>query len=137
MTIHHSQKSPMKKHFFIFTFFLLALLSASAQIRSNRDLIGKWQGNDHGDHLQLEFFADSKVMITAPGGRLPLATYTADFNKIPIEVTLTATDNGKQMSFKGQMEFIDNETIKFTYFGDSKRHDAFAQGRTITMKKNK
>ncbi|MEO6671032.1 MAG: hypothetical protein ABIN36_16240 [Ferruginibacter sp.] len=127
----------MKKHVIIITCFLLVLGAASAQIRSNRDLLGKWQGNDRGDQLQLEFFADSKVMITAPGGRLPLATYTADFNKMPVEVSLTATDNGKQLSFKGQMEFLDNDSIKFTYFGDSKRRDAFAKGRTIIMKKSK
>ena len=87
--------------------------------------------------MQLEFFADSRVMITAPGGRLPLATYDADFNKMPIEVTLMATDHGKKMIFKGQIQFIDNDTMKLTYFGDNKRKDVFAEGRTITMKKTK
>ena len=128
----------MKKYLpLIFTMLLINTINASAQIRSNRDLLGKWHGNDRGDNLDLEFFADSKVMITAPGGRLPLATYTADFMKMPIEVSLTATDHGKNLTVKGHLEFIDNDTIKLTYFGDSKRHDAFAEGRSIVMKKIK
>ncbi|MFT3911773.1 MAG: hypothetical protein QM737_20280 [Ferruginibacter sp.] len=128
----------MKKHFLIIlSLLLINTLNVSAQIRSNRDLLGKWHGNDRGDNLDLEFFADSKVMITAPGGRLPLATYTADFMKMPIEVVLTATDHGKNLTVKGKLEFINNETIKLTYFGDNKRHDAFAEGRSIVMKKIK
>ena len=128
----------MKKYFLlIFTMLLINTINVSAQIRSNRDLLGKWHGNDRGDNLDLEFFADSKVMITAPGGRLPLATYTADFMKMPIEVTLTATDHGKNLTVKGKLEFVDNETIKLTYFGDNKRRDAFAEGRSIIMKKVK
>ncbi|MEO7524677.1 MAG: hypothetical protein ABIT58_11315 [Ferruginibacter sp.] len=121
----------------IFTVLLTNTISVSAQIRSNRDLLGKWHGNDRGENLDLEFFADSKVMITAQGGRLPLATYTADFMKMPIEVVLTATDHGQKMVVKGELTFIDHETFKLVYFGDNKRRDAFAEGRSIVMKKTK
>lgn len=136
-TIHYSQLCQMKKHFILTILILFIAQILPAQIHSNRDLIGKWAGSDRGDQLQLEFFADSKVMITAPGGRLPLATYTTDFNKMPVEVTLTAIDHGQKMTFRGQLDFIDNETFKLTYFGDSKRKDVFAEGRTIVMKKAK
>ncbi|MBS1741442.1 MAG: hypothetical protein JST81_00280 [Bacteroidetes bacterium] len=125
----------MKLKLFFSVLLLFSIQLLAAQLRSNKDLIGKWSGADKGQQLQLEFFANATVMITTEGGRLPLATYTANFNTMPIEVKLTATDHGQQMNFKGQLTFIDNRTIKLTYFGDNKRNDVFAEGRTITMQK--
>jgi hypothetical protein len=129
----------MTKSIFLVALMILATqVPVSAQIHSNRDLIGRWTGNDGGNQLQLEFFKDSKVMITAPGGRLPMATYKADFNATPISVSLTATDHSQQMVFRGSLEFIDNETIRLTYFGsNSKRKNNFEKGKTIVMKKSK
>lgn len=109
------------------------MLSASAQIRSNRDLVGKWRGTD----MQLEFFSDSKVIMIVPGGKLPVATYSADFMKNPIALNISVTDNGQKIVYKGELEFLNNETIRLKYFGDDENNDAFAKGRTVTLKKSR
>ena len=125
----------MKQYLLIAILFCVAV-STSAQIRSNRDLVGKWQGTD----IQLEFFADYKVMMVVPGGRLPVATYTMDFIRNPIVVTITLTDNGQKMTYKGELEFINNETIRLQYHAENGNYgsnDSFEKEKTVTLKKKK
>lgn len=120
----------MIKHF-IFSLLILTSFTAAAQIRSYRDLVGKWNGPD----MQVEFFSDSKVIMIVPGGKLPIATYSADFMQMPIKLKISLTDNGQKMEYYGTLQFLDNNTIKLEYFGDDRRQDAFAKGRTVTLKK--
>ena len=114
--------------------FVTGSFCSMAQIRSTRDLLGTWQGKD----LQLQFFADARVVVVMPGGKLPVATYTANFTTAPISIAITLMDHGQKMIYSGNMEFINNETIKLTYFGtDSDPNAAFDAGRTLTLKKQR
>ena len=123
----------MKKIFILLvTFCLTGIGKVSAQIRSNRDLIGKWEGKD----MTLEFSRDSKVIMIIPGGKLPVATYTADFMKNPIELKITLTDNGQKIVYSGRLAFTDNETITLHYSGES-NPDIAEKGRTVTLKKSR
>ena len=121
----------MKKRILFVILMSVIALPLFAQIRSNRDLVGKWKGHD----LQAEFFSDLKVVVTLPGGKLPAGTYAADFMKMPIALTITVKDNGQKIQYTGQLEFIDNSTIRLRYFDPEERKDPFAKGRTVTLKK--
>lgn len=114
-------------------FVFAGLASVNAQIRSNRDLIGKWSSKE----MQFEFFNDQRVSMILPGGKIPKATYQVNFMNNPISLTIVLADNGQTMTYKGSIEFINNETIKLLYFGADSDTDAFAKGRTITLIKGK
>ena len=122
-----------QKIFLMFVFMLSGLASVNAQIRSNRDLIGKWNSKE----MQLEFFSDQRVSMILPGGKIPKATYLVNFMNNPISLTITLADNGQTMTYKGSIEFINNETIKLLYFGVDSGNDAFAKERTITLVKGR
>ena len=113
-------------------FCFFSIMNAFAQIRSNRDLVGKWQSKD----TKLEFFRDSKVMMIVPGGTLPVATYTADFMKNPIEIKITLTDNGQEIIYHGRLQFTDNETILIQYSGDNDINNT-DKSRTLILKKSR
>ncbi len=123
----------MKKYLLFVILMSFIVVPLFSQIRSNRDLVGKWQGSD----MQVEFLSNSKVIMIVPGGKLPVASYTTDFTTIPISLTITLADNGQKMVYRGTMEFIDNQTIKFEYFGSEQKNDPFEKGRTVTLKKAK
>lgn len=107
-------------------------ISTTAQIKANRDLIGKWQG----PNMQLEFFADQHVSLTLPGGRLPMATFSADYMRNPIFVTITLVDNGQKLIYKANLEFIDNENIQVEYISGDVNHQ-FEKGKILKLKKLK
>ncbi len=116
-------------------FILLLIFSGfglSAQIRSNRDLVGKWQGNN----MKLEFFSDQHVIMTLPGGRLPVATFTADYMHNPVLLMITVMDNGQKLSYKGNLQFLDNENIQLEYFAGNS-NNVFEKGRVVKLKRLK
>ena len=121
----------MQKYLYI---LLLVVFSnqVSAQIRSNRDLVGKWQGRD----MQLEFFSDQKVMMILPGGKLPVATFTADYMRNPVALIITLVNNGQKMIYRGNLQFLDNENIELEYFGGGE-DNVFEKGRVVKLKKQK
>jgi len=103
-----------------------------AQIRSNSDLVGKWQASN----MQLEFFSDQHVIMVIPGGKLPVATFTADFMHNPILLTITLTDKGQKIIYKANLQFRDNENIQLEYFSGGDEH-LFEKGRMISLKRSK
>ena len=105
---------------------------ASAQIRSNRDLLGKWQGRD----MQLEFFSDQHVIMILPGGKLPIANFTADYMHSPIALTISVVDKGQKITYKGNLQFLDNENIQLEYFSGGE-DNIFEKGRVVKLKKVK
>ena len=115
---------------FILVSFFLIHAPAFTQIKSNRDLIGKWQGTK----ISVEFFSNLKLSLTVPGGRLPVATYSADFMKNPVELKIILTDHGQTIIYKGLLEFVDNETIRLKYFDENQNGEAF---RMVTLKKSR
>ncbi len=124
----------MKKKIGLMLIFVFAgIIAVNAQIRSNRDLIGRWKAKE----MQLEFFNDQRVSMILPGGKIPKATYEVNFMNNPVSLTITLADNGQTITYKGSIEFINNETIKLLYFGADTGNDAFAKGRNITLVKGK
>ncbi len=123
----------MKKNILILFFLIAGISAVNAQARSTRDLLGKWKGKE----MQLEFFNDQRVSMILPGGKIPKATYQVNFMSNPIALTITLADNGQTMTYKGSIEFINNETIKLLYFGADNANDAFAKERNITLVKGK
>ena len=121
----------MQKSLFILLICFCSSM-ASAQIRSNRDLVGKWQGRD----MQLEFFSDQHVIMTLPGGRLPIAGFTADYMSTPIAITITLVNNGQKITYKGKLQFLDDENIQLEYFSGGE-DNIFEKGRVVKLKKVK
>ncbi len=118
--------------FFKFLVFSLLFMPASAQIRSDRDLVGKWQGTD----MKLEFFNNQRVVMTLPGGKLPAANFNADYMRNPVAITITLTDKGQKLIYKGSLKFIDNENIEVEYFSGG-AENVFEKGRTVKLRKQK
>lgn len=121
----------MQKYLYI---LLISFLGnqVSAQIRANRDLLGKWQG----ENMQVEFFSDQHVMLTLPGGKLPMATFTADFMRNPAMLIITLSNNGQKIIYKADLLFIDNENIQLEYFSGGDEN-LFEKGRVVKLKKMK
>ena len=121
----------MKKYFLILLICFCTEL-VSAQIRSNRDLVGKWEGSN----MKLEFLNDQHVIMTLPGGKLPVATFSADFMHNPVALTITLVDNGQKICYKGGLQFIDNDNIQLEYFSGAD-DNIFESGRVVKLKKVK
>lgn len=124
----------MKKIFLFFLFItLFASYNSFAQIRSNKDLVGKWESNE----LKLEFFPDGRVGLLMQGGTMPGATYKTDFFKNPVALDITVTQDRQKMVFKAFIEFINNTTIEMQGYDENDPAAAFMKGRTVTLRKMK
>jgi hypothetical protein len=124
----------MKKPF-VFLLIMASLFSfdSYAQIRANKDLIGKWEANG----LRIEFFADGRVGLIMQGGTMPGATYKTDFFKTPASLDITVTDNRQKVVYKSFITFRDNNTIEMQGYNENDPAAAFMKGRTILLKKAK
>jgi hypothetical protein len=129
--MHDYMSSLIKKYGFLL-FSCIFSFKAFAQIRSDKDLLGKWEGAG----TQLQFFSDKHVSMIARGGKLPLATYKADYMQNPIVLTITLTDNGQTINYKVKLQFINNETIQAEYM-NGESNDVFEKGRQLQLKKIK
>jgi len=84
--------------------------------------------------MQLEFFSDQRVIMILPGGKLPIANFTADYMRNPIAITITLTDKGQKLIYKGGLTFQDKENITIEYFSGG-ADNVFEKGRVVKLKK--
>lgn len=112
----------------LFTFFLLASFSSTSQVRSNKDLIGKWTASG----LRLEFMADGRVMFTMRGGSIPGARYKSDFTRIPAVLHIELVQKTKKIVYRSTVEFINDDSFHLTKFDDDPAH-VFDKKSSITL----
>lgn len=116
----------------VFLFFILSSNLVHAQIRSNKDLVGKWSCYD----LNLDFFADGRLGLIMKGGTMPGATYKTDFYKYPVALDIMITQERKKIVLRSFITFINDSTIKMEEY---KNDDAagFLKGHSIVLKKTR
>ncbi|MEO6584267.1 MAG: hypothetical protein ABIO05_08070 [Ferruginibacter sp.] len=116
---------------------LLALMvtfifsTGNAQLRSNKDLIGKWKSNQ----TLLTFFPDGRVELLLNGGILPGARYKTDFVSFPPLLTINVEQNHQSIIYRSSLQFIDSKTLKITTLSDD-LSKAFTAQRSITFYKD-
>jgi hypothetical protein len=118
-------------------FFLIAGLAASAQKRSIKDLIGKWQS---ADGAGLEVIDSSRIFITYGKERKPILTYTTDFSKTPYWFDFVVKDSAQQLSaMKSLLLFQDNDVLKWEVFEDGDRPLDFTadKGDIVILRRKK
>ncbi|HYF31737.1 MAG TPA: hypothetical protein VD993_11520 [Chitinophagaceae bacterium] len=120
----------------LFTVFIVcsSLVSFSQEKRSVKDLIGKWEGLDESKQKgSLHFLDSNKVVISIGGQDTPPVTYITDFSKDPIWFDLeTSGPDGQRMLAKGLLQFIDQNTIKWTTSFSDKRPSKEGSGKDDT-----
>lgn len=118
-------------------FLLIAGLAASAQKRSIKDLIGKWQSVDGAG---LEVIDSSRIFITYGKERKPILTYTTDFSKTPYWFDFVVKDSAQQLSaMKSLLLLQDNDVLKWEVFEDGDRPLDFTadKGDIVILRRKK
>lgn len=122
----------MKGMLLLFLMAFVSGLGCLAQIRSDKDLVGKWEGGG----MKLQFFSDRHISITGRGGQLPMGIFKSDYMQNPAIIMISISDHGQTLTYKVKLQFIDNDNIQVEYLsGDSA--DAFEKGRQVRLKKLK
>lgn len=103
-----------------------------AQVRSNKDLVGRWTGAN----LQLEFFPDGRVMFTMRGGTIPGARYKSDFTKTPAVLHIEIQQKSNTIVYKSTIEFINDDSLRLTTL-DNDLANAFDKQRSVALKRKK
>src|SRR5688572_2747463 len=120
----------MKKLLYLLILALSVSYNSHAQIRSGKDILGKWKT----EKFQLEFFADGRAGLILPGGSIPGATYKTDFLQNPNVIYISVIQDRQKQVYTFYTRFIDNNTIEVK--GDNK--DAagkFLKGRSLKLSK--
>lgn len=122
----------MSRSFSLLLVFVISAIGCFAQIRSDKDLVGKWEGGG----MKLQFFSDRHISIIGRGGQLPMGSFKSDYMQNPAIVMISISDHGQTLTYKVKLQFIDNDNILVEYLsGDSA--DAFEKGRQVRLKKIK
>ncbi len=108
---------------------LFFILSVDGQIRSTRDMIGRWEDND----FKLEFFGDGRLGLTMQGGTLPGAYYTADFQKNPAVVHIVVPSENSKLTYKAYLKFKSNNEIELQWIKESEYNSR--NGQPVILKK--
>ncbi len=109
---------------------LFFILCVDGQIRSTRDMIGRWEHND----FKLEFFADGRLGLTMQGGTLPAAYYTADFQKNPAVVQIIVPSEKSKLTYKAYLKFKSNNEIELQWIKEIEFYHS-RSGQTLKLKK--
>jgi hypothetical protein len=111
----------------IFT-FLLFLFSVSAFAQhTKKDLLGRWEGTDEKNiTASLTFLDSTKVVLTTQGSYVPPFNYVVDLTKNPGTIDLiVVTKDGRKITMKGLIQFLNDDTVKWQMFPDGKRRANF------------
>jgi len=112
-------------------FGILLNTGIHAQFRSNRDLLGIWEGNQ----LWVEFNDQSRVTIHYTGEPGQTGTYTTDFFKKPAHLGMQFERKGEKRSIKCIIELIDNNTIRWEAFDKGDYPEAFSNDAYILKRR--
>lgn len=114
--------------------FILVCLSfhAEGQIRSNKDLIGRWSTPG----LKLEFMPDGRLMFTMRGGTIPGARYKTDFTRIPAVLHIELEQTHPKIIYRSTIVFINDDSFQLTKLDNDPAH-AFDKQSSIVLKKER
>ena len=121
----------IKKLLCFFTMLLLGF-QAMSQLRSNKDLIGKWAASS----LKLEFFPDARVNFAMKGGSIPGARYRSDFTQTPPLLIIELLQQTKKRTYSFILEFINDKSFRLTT-KDADAGSAFDKQRSVILQKEK
>ena len=124
------KSSFMKVSYFVISILLLLSLTSSGQIRSNKNLIGKWTASG----LKLEFIPDGRVLFTMRGGSIPGARYKTDFLQAPALLVIELQDKQKKIVYRSSIEFIDDDTFRMTTLDNDPAY-AFDKQRSVILRR--
>jgi hypothetical protein len=105
--------------------------NAGAQMRSSRDLLGVWEGNQ----LRVEFQDNSKVSVLFTNEPKQDGSYKADFFRKPVQLEISGTNKGQHIVIRCIIEFIDSNTLRWEAFDKGDFPDAFSNSALVLKKK--
>lgn len=120
------------KKFFFLLIFLISFFTGLGQLRSNKDLIGKWTASS----LKLEFLPDGRILFVMRGGSLPGARYKTDFMQMPALLEIELVQQTKKIVYRTTIEFINDRSIRLTSY-DKDPAKTFGKERNVVLIKEK
>lgn len=129
----------MKKLFVIMSACLLSL-TASAQTKKFRDIIGNWEiAGEQNTGASLQIMDSSAIVLTYMGEKRIITDYKIDFTKSPIWFDFTTKDSASMLSIKSLLQIIGDDTIKWQLFIDEDRPNHFSstKGELFYLKKTR
>ena len=119
------------KTLFIILFLFFAAVQAMGQVRSNKDLVGRWSATS----LKLEFLPDGRVIFAMKGGSIPGARYKTDFTQTPPSLAIELVQKSRKVIYNFGLEFTSNKTLRLTTL-NSDASNAFDKQRSVILMKD-
>ena len=129
----------MKQIFIVIAACLLSI-SASAQIKKFRDIIGTWEiAGEQNAGASLQIIDSSTIVLTYMGERKNITDYKIDFTKSPIWFDFSAKDSISTLQVKSLLQIFGDDTIKWQLFVDEDRpgHFSSSKGELFYLKRSK
>ena len=120
----------MKQIFIVIAACLLSI-SASAQIKKFRDIIGTWDiTGEQNTGASLQIIDSSTIVLTYMGERKNITYYKIDFTKSPIWFDFSTKDStSSTLQVKSLLQILGDDMIKWQLFVDEDRPDHFSSSK--------
>ncbi len=111
--------------------------AVSAQARSFKDLIGKWEISGEEEGASLEIIDSSNIYLTYGGERKKVMSYTFDLSKAPGWFDFSIQDSAGVFHVKSLFQVFGDNAMKWQIFLDDDRTSYFSstKGELMYLKK--
>ena len=118
----------------------LLSITASAQIKKFRDIIGTWDiAGEQNNGASLQIIDSSAIVLTYMGEKKNITDYKIDFTKSPIWFDFSTNDSASTVQVKSLLQILGDDMIKWQLFIDEDRPDHFSssKGELLYLKRSK
>jgi hypothetical protein len=128
------------KQIFIVVAACLVSISASAQTKKFRDIIGIWDiAGEQNAGASLQIIDSSTIVLTYMGEKKNITDYKIDFTKSPIWFDFSTKDSTSPLQVKSLLQIVGDDMIKWQLFVEEDRPDHFSssKGELFYLKRSK
>jgi hypothetical protein len=127
----------MKRLSFILSFFLFAGLAIHAQLRSFKDLVGKWEIVGELPGASLEVIDSTQIFLTYGGERKQVTEAVLNTAKSPAWFDFRIADSTGTLQVKTLIHVYGDGVMKWQLFVEEERPQFFtsARGELMYLKK--